>query len=154
MLLPRRLMMIRMNIKFKVQKATVIKGGSLFSLFIIWITFKKNPIHSLGNSRMLLSSWLIKIGINIKLKVCKKTIVMVRKATTVKGRKTWTVKGRKTWTVKGRKTWAVKVIGLCSLTKSSIKIKQNLIQGIMRIRSLRNSRMLLNRRKSMQNFCS
>jgi hypothetical protein len=146
MLLPRRLMMIRMNIKFKVQKATVIKGGSLFSLFIIWITFKKNPIHSLGNSRMLLSSWLIKIGINIKLKVCKKTIVMVRKATTVKG--------RKTWTVKGRKTWAVKVIGLCSLTKSSIKIKQNLIQGIMRIRSLRNSRMLLNRRKSMQNFCS
>jgi len=138
MLLPRRLMMIRMNIKFKVQKATVIKGGSLFSLFIIWITFKKNPIHSLGNSRMLLSSWLIKIGINIKLKVCKKTIVMVRKATTVKGRKTWTVK----------------VIGLRSLTKSSIKIKQNLIQGIMRIRSLRNSRMLLNRRKSMQNFCS
>ena len=146
MLVPRRLMMIRMNIKFKVQKATVIKGGSLFSLFIIWITFKKNPIHSLGNSRMLLSSWLIKIGINIKLKVCKKTIVMVRKATTVKG--------RKTWTVKGRKTWAVKVIGLCTLTKSSIKIKQNLIQGIMRIRSLRNSRMLLNRRKSIQNFCS
>ena len=146
MLLPRRLMMIRMNIKFKVQKATVIKGGSLFSLFIIWITFKKNPIHSLGNSRMLLSSWLIKIGINNKLKVCKKTIVMVRKATTVKG--------RKTWTVKGRKTWAVKVIGLYALTKSSIKIKQNLIQGIMRIRSLRNSRMLLNRRKSIQNFCS